>query len=170
MAVAALGLVTSGCATTSDATAQAERVAPITIDAHGTPVVHASVDGQEALLVVDSGAAYHLLDADFARRLKLYSVAINGGIDPVGRRIPLQLSESTKVQLGRWRVVHDGVAVAEMPARARHDGLVGLLSPQWIDTGHGTVVLDFPAGELRWLTDDDARQHFAGRTMMPTDC
>ena len=169
VAVAALCLLSSGCATTSDATAQAERVARIAIDANGAPVVHASVDGQDALLVIDSGASYHLIDAGFARRLKLYTIDVNSAVDAGGRKFPLSISESTKVRLGAWQVVHDGVGVADMPPDARRGGLTGILSPQWIDSGHGTIVLDLPALELRWMTDDVARQRFTGRTTTPVE-
>jgi hypothetical protein len=166
---AVLALAVGACAPTGAAMPPSARVVKLLVR-DGSLMVHATIDGNATDLIVDSGASYHMLAAAVARRLRLYTIGGAEGRDGLGRVYELAISESVRVRLDGWQVVHDGLGVTELPREFEQKSIAGLLSPQWLDSARGAIVLDLPALELRWLSDDEAARLFSGKTIALERC
>ena len=116
------------------------------------PLVHATVAGKPAMMLVDTGAASHVLAGWLARKAGL-SLKKRGdlGADHAGRTIAELRVDHPQLSVDDWGDLPDEPTLAtEVPAFFEDLGIGGFLSPQHLVEGDdGAVVLDFPAGEMR---------------------
>ncbi len=129
------------------------------------PLVHGTVAGVATWMLVDTGANSNVVSGWLARQVGLPLKKLGDlGADHAGRTIATYRVDHAQVTIDEWGALPDVPLLAtEVPAMLEELGIGMFVSPQRLVEGEGgSVVLDFPAGEMRAARYDDA-VHKLGR-------
>ncbi len=123
------------------------------------PLVDVSVRGVQATLLVDTGAAMHVLAPWLVREAGLHPDEADGGMyDATGRLLPVSVVRDVAAELDGWGELGPAQSFISSPFPNLFERLRigGLLSPQLLARGDETVMLDFREPSL-WLEGPAAR-------------
>ncbi len=123
------------------------------------PLVHGTVAGTATWMLVDTGANSNVIAAWLARQVGLPLKKLGDlGADHAGRTIATYRVDHAPVTIDEWGALPDVPLLAtEVPAMLEELGIGMFVSPQRLVEGDGgSVVLDFPAGEMRASRYDEA--------------
>jgi hypothetical protein len=129
------------------------------------PVVHGSIAGVPAWMLVDTGANSHVIASWVARKARLPMRALGDvGSDHTGRRVSAYSVERPGVVLDEWGRLGDGpMLVTDVPEAIERLGIGAFVSPQWLAEPGGALVLDLAAGEMHGASWTDASQGLDAR-------
>jgi hypothetical protein len=140
------------------------REVPIAFDARQwqvRPMVHATIGGRPAALLLDTGAPEHLVGLKLAHALGPLGGAPRSFVDAYGRAYPIWPLD-VAIAIAGWGTVEPSpLHAGNLPDRGRARALGaphfdGLLSPQQLPRPGAAVVLDFTTSTLRETSWDDA--------------
>jgi hypothetical protein len=123
------------------------------------PLVDVTVHGVQATLLVDTGAAMHVLAPWLIRDAGLRSDEADGGLyDATGRVLPVAVVRDVPAELDGWGELGPAQNFISTPFPSAFERLRigGLLSPQLLARGDETVMLDFREPSL-WLEAPTSR-------------
>lgn len=123
------------------------------------PLVDVTVGGVQATLLVDTGAAMHVLAPWLVRDAGLRSDEADGGLyDATGKLLPVSVVRDVPAELDGWGALGPAQSFISSPFPSLFETLRigGLLSPQLLARGDETVMLDFREPSL-WLEGPTAR-------------
>lgn len=129
------------------------------------PLVHGTVAGAPTWMLVDTGANSNVIAAWLARQVGLPLKKLGDlGADHAGRTIATYRVDHAAVTIDEWGALADIPLLAtEVPTMLEELGIGMFVSPQRLVEGDGgSVVLDFPVGEMRAAHYDEA-VHKLGR-------
>jgi predicted aspartyl protease len=134
------------------------------------PLVHGTVAGHPTWMLVDTGANSHVIAGWLARQVGLPIEKLGDvGTDHAGRSIPTFRVEHPAAVIDDWGPIEDRpMLITDVPDPIERLGIGAFISPQGLGQG-SAVVLDFPAGEMRLSSYDDAQRDLGrrGRALSP---
>lgn len=114
----------------------------------GQPLVRARVQGQDTLLLVDTGATETLFTRSLLNRSRVAMEPAEAGRDHAGADTPTWTSlDPVSLKIGGHGFELERVAVIEAPGAFEKAGVGGVLSPQTL-IEDATLELDFPLGRM----------------------
>lgn len=127
------------------------------------PLVHVTIGGQAAFMLVDSGASAHVITQDVARRLEVASQASGiSFLDAAGRKQGARTTDASQVTIEGWGKLARGplyVVPGDGGQMANITGIAGLLSPQTLDPSR-TIVFDLSREEIHTVDGDQGSDPF----------
>lgn len=125
--------------------------APITFDVPGgsthAPMVRATVDGLETMLILDTGSTDHILTTELTQRLGLALEPGEPGTDSAGASVASWTVATAEVRIIDRVFGFRGLVVIDPPVPFPGLGIGGLLSPQHLDPS-AYAVLDMVGNRL----------------------
>jgi hypothetical protein len=115
------------------------------------PLIDITVGGVQATMLVDTGAAMHVLAPWLVRDAGLRSDEADGGLyDATGRLLPVSVVRDVPAELEGWGALGAAQSFISSPFPSVFERLRigGLLSPQLLARGDETIMLDFRAPSL----------------------
>ena len=161
----------SSAAAASSATAppRAPRTASMKFELRGRffplPLVHGTIGGQPAWMLVDTGANSHVIASWLAKKAGLALKPLGDvGTDHTGKSVATFSVEHPNVAIDAWGTLDDGpMLVTEIPEPIEKLGIGAFISPQWLGAKGEAIVIDFVAKELRSMPYADAIARVAAR-------
>lgn len=111
------------------------------------PLVHAQVNGEDALLIVDTGSTDHILTTDLTDRVGMHREPGEPGTDSAGASVPSWLVHAAEVRVAGHEFRFRDLPVIDPPPPFSTGGIGGLLSPQHLHP-NAYAVLDLVSDRL----------------------
>jgi len=133
------------------------------------PLVHATIAGRPAMLLLDTGAFDHILEGWFAHELADAEASGKSAniIDHANRKVPVDAWSPVLLALDGWGPVGTirPLATRDQTPGPRALGIGGLLSPQRLAGTGSPVVIDFVAAEMTREDEPLAAARLAARRL-----
>jgi predicted aspartyl protease len=163
-------------ASSSRAPSRAPRLAPLKFELRGRffplPLVHGTIGGQPAWMLVDTGANSHVIASWLAKKAGLTLKSLGDvGTDHTGKSVTTYSVEHPNVAIDAWGTLDDGpMLVTEIPEPIEKLGIGAFISPQWLSAHGEAIVIDFVSKELRSMPYADALASVArrGKPLVPS--
>lgn len=138
----------------SSVTVLAELPMTMSVQGHrlGIPLVKASLNGHETLMIVDSGSTHTVMTRQFAARHGVRTSQTEQGVGHANESVAVQQAARVEFALGDWTSSLSDVLVTTGPQAFESLGIGGFLSPQ--NVFGGTMVVDGPGERLLVLQGD----------------
>ena len=117
-----------------------------------TPLVAITMNGETALVYLDTGVTHELFSRALARRHGIPTIGRVVGQDHAGAALEMDRLAGVEVRVAGRPVAFDHVAATDLGAGIEAEGVVGIVPPQSLARS-GMVVLDAPAGRLFGLAE-----------------
>jgi Aspartyl protease len=132
--------------------------APITFDVPGgsthAPMVRATVDRLETLLILDTGSTDHILTTELTQRLGLALEPGEPGTDSAGASVASWTTATAEVRIVDRDFVFRDLVVIDPPGPFPGWGIGGILSPQHLDPS-ACAVLDMAGNRLTLVAGNE---------------
>ncbi len=124
------------------------------------PAVHATVNGQAAYLIVDTGADAHALSREFVERagwpVRRYQYEGPDRAERADHNLITLVEDATLVLEGGWTAPQQTFAVIDVPELYQAE-IAGILSPQLLAREAAPVLLDLPRAIMTLIDPAAAR-------------